>query len=372
MMIIMNKRNRPIHTSIVTSILLAVLSALLLAASRRVPGFAQWYSATVYPVIVSALGIASGKLPFSLAEMLCAAAGVLVITGALVTVIRTVRSSHSKLTPLASFIRHILLFAAVLLFLYSANCGVNYYRDSFVPEEVYEEAEFTDDDLFAFCEYTAEKLQECYRSDDDGIPAYPGKKELREMAVAAMENLSKDYPELSGNYPAPKYLTYMSRFFSSMGVSGIYSPFTVEANVNGEMPGMEMPFTSCHELSHLRGFMNEGEANYIGWLACINSTEPSFRRSGWLIAWDYAGSALRKADEERFYSIYEKLPDKAVRELEDNYLFWNEHETQASEVQNKVNDAYLRSNGQANGILTYGQLTGLMIMWYIESGSGQL
>ena len=189
------------------------------------------------------------------------------------------------------------------------------------------------------------------------------------MAVSAVQALNDE--RLSGYYPQPKELRILSGAFSSTGASGIYSPFTVEANVNGEMPGLEQPFTSCHELSHLRGYMNEGEANYIGWLACIGSDDDAFQRSGWLIAWSYAGSALRQTDPDAFTSVYEKLPDGAIRELEDNYLFWHEHENQASQVQDKVNDAYLKTNGQSSGIQTYGQVTDLMLMWYSDQDSSK-
>ena len=151
-----------------------------------------------------------------------------------------------------------------------------------------------------------------------------------------------------------------------MGVSGIYSPFTVEANINGEMPDMEKPFTACHELSHLRGYMNEGEANYIGWLACIGSDDPSFNRSGWLIGWIYAGGALRRVDPGRYDSLRKRLPSYAVSEIEENDLFWSSHETKASEVQDRVNDAYLKANDQKDGIQSYGMLTTLMLMYYFD------
>ncbi len=151
-----------------------------------------------------------------------------------------------------------------------------------------------------------------------------------------------------------------------MGVSGIYSPFTVEANINGEMPDMEKPFTACHELSHLRGYMNEGEANYIGWLACIGSDDPSFNRSGWLIAWSYAGGTLRRIDPERYEKLLKKLPSYAVSETEENRMFWSSHETGAAEVQDRVNDAYLKANGQKEGVQSYGMLTTLMLMYYLD------
>jgi hypothetical protein len=258
--------------------------------------------------------------------------------------------------------------------MYEANCGVNYYRDPFVDREAFEAAEFTEEDLTGFCELSVSKLQEnqetvLHVSDDQFI--YPDKTAIAEEAIRSMKELSEqtstsfsDYSSLAGFYPHPKYLTFMSRLFSSMGVSGIYSPFTVEANVNGEMTSLEKPFTSCHELSHLKGFMNEGEANYIGWLACINSDDPAFNTSGWIIAWIYAGNSLYSIDHDKYSELRKKLPDDVIRELDENREFWQSHETRASEVQDRVNDAYLKSNGQKDGIQTYGQLTTLMLMWY--------
>ncbi len=349
-----------------------ILSAvLLLCAARRLDGFAQWYSVTIYPLIVGSAGRLFGLLPFSLSEILCSVLPLLIIADAVRLMIHASRRGDRKLTAVKIFLQHVFTLASVLLLLYAANCGVNYYREPFVPAEKLESSEVSEEGLVSFCDYTAEKLQDCYSAEAAEPPAYPEGKALREKAVYSMENLSETYTELRGTYPAPKHLTYMSRLFSMMGVSGIYSPFTVEANVNGEMPGLEQPFTSCHELSHLRGYMNEGEANYIGWLACIGSDDDAFQRSGWLIAWSYAGSALRQTDPDAFTSVYEKLPDGAIRELEDNYLFWHEHENQASQVQDKVNDAYLKTNGQSSGIQTYGQVTDLMLMWYSDQDSSK-
>jgi hypothetical protein len=296
-----------------------------------------------------------------------------------------------------------MLLAALLFFLYEACCGVNYHSDPFVPRDVYDSSSFTVEQLAEFCEYTAGELKtiytESYDYSESASETEPNSKSesvsgteyktenaatlgteytslsdpewsvIAETAVDAMEALGQKYPELSGYYPRPKKITLLSRVFSMMGVSGIYSPFTIEANVNGEMEGMEKPFTACHELSHLRGYMNEGEANYIGWLACIGSEDGFFNRSGWLIAWIYAGRSLRQADPDKYEKIRAQIPKSALEEIRSNDEFWAKHENKASEIQNKVNDAYLKSNGVEEGIASYGQLTTLMLHWYFTDFS---
>lgn len=342
-----------------------VLAALLSLASGFIPGFAEWYSQTIYPFLVATVGRIMGIFPLSAAEMIIMALPVIVA----VDIIACRKRLRRVLV-------HAVVFVSVLLLLYSANCGVNYHRNSFVSAEEYEEistdlaaesaseegSEAAESDLLAeFCEYIITQLE------NNTDVTYPESRDLQTGAIIAMNGAGDEYPELRGFYPKPKVLTLTSGIFSAMGVTGIYSPFSIEANVNGEMPDMERPFTACHELSHLRGFMNEGEANYIGWLACIGSDDPSFRRSGWLVAWNHAASALRRQDPERFAGIVKNLPQDAAEELNSNYEFWRTHETKASEVQDKVNDAYLKSNGIEEGVASYDRLTVLMLAHYKKS-----
>ena len=347
------KRNS--RSWIVIFALLSGSAAALLYSARRIEGFAEWYSSSIYPLIEGTTGRLSGILPFSLAELLVLLLPVIIIADAF--------RSRKRI---GLFLQRMLLLLAVLAFLYSANCGVNYYRDPFVAPEVYSETSFTAEQLEEFCKYAAYHLRQNSEAPaGDGFD-YPDRTDLASSAVSAMKKLGGSYGSLSGYYPRAKTLSVLSRLFSNMGVSGVYSPFTVEANINGEMPGMEKPFTSCHELSHLKGYMNEGEANYIGWLACIGSDDPAFVRSGWLIAWNYAGVDLYRADPKRYEAAVSFLPEDALRELAENHDFWENHKTKASDVQDRVNDAYLKSNGLEDGIHSYGNLTTLMMAWYLS------
>ncbi|MBQ6583337.1 MAG: DUF3810 domain-containing protein [Mogibacterium sp.] len=353
-----NPRNNPVKQSPVRlwfPVLLLVVSAALSALARIMPGFADGYASLVYPLWLASLGRLSGLAAFCVAEILC-----------LVLPVWLLADLIRNRKRLRRWLAHLVWLAAILCFLYTANCGVNYYRSSFVsghteePSAVSEE-ELTADVLASFCEYTILQLRE------NPSDSYPDASALPGEAIRAMQDLGTRYPEFSGYYPRPKQLGPLSRLFSMSGVSGIYSPFTIEANINGEMPEYQKPFTACHELSHLRSYMNEGEANYIGWLACIGSGNESFRRSGWLTAWSYAGGSLRRTDPERYAKLRAALPEDAAAELEAGNLFWSTHENRASEIQDQLNDAYLKSNGQQEGIRTYGQLTRLMLQWYLRS-----
>jgi hypothetical protein len=84
---------------------------------------------------------------------------------------------------------------------------------------------------------------------------------------AGFATAAQGYPVLAGRCARPKP-ALSSPVLSWLGITGIYSPFTAEPNVNMNVPDPDLPFTASHELAHARGFAREDEANYLGSLAC--------------------------------------------------------------------------------------------------------
>ena len=180
------------------------------------------------------------------------------------------------------------------------------------------------------------------------------------MAAAALE-----YPELGGYYPKAKPVL-TTWYLSSQLLQGVYSPFTVEANYNNGMPEQDKPSTICHELSHLKGFMREDEANFVAYLACRASEDPQFRYSGSTLAYIYSGNALYAQNPAALRKVREKLCDQAVRDLLDHNAYWDTYRGKISEVSDKVNDVYLKANAQEAGTKSYGRMVDLLLAWNRE------
>ena len=187
-------------------------------------------------------------------------------------------------------------------------------------------------------------------------------------AQAAMEKIGTRFSRLSGHYPFPKPLIN-SWILSIQQVTGVYSPFTIEANYNRDIPCYDIPFTQCHELSHLRGYMQEEEANFIAILATIGSDDTYFNYSGYVSAWVYAGNALAKVNPDKFAELYSRLNSYTLKDLRYNNEFWDQYETEIAETHEKLNDAYLKFNGQTSGVLSYGHVVDLMVVYFGENGS---
>ena len=241
-------------------------------------------------------------------------------------------------------------------FLYTYQCGINYYRRPFSSELALEVRQSSVRELKELCEYLTEKVNETAAEE-----AYD--REWRIWGQQAMSQLGEEYPGLAGYYPRPKPVT-VSWILSVQQFSGIYSPFTLEANYNRQMTDYNIPHTICHELSHLRGYMREDEANFIGYLACIGSDHRAFQYSGYLTGWVYATNALARQDMESYRELYGRLVPRAAEDLRANNAFWNQYEGKVAEVSNQMNDTYLKINNQEEGVKTYGRMVDLMLAYH--------
>lgn len=345
-------------------VLLAAGAGLTVAAGE-LPGMAEWHSTHVYPVIVRIIGGISGLFSFSLSELGLYGLTILLVGSLLHAAVRSAREKQGG-AVIMQWASGFFLGVSVLVFLYVLNCGINYKRVPFSEEAGIQAVAYTAEDLKQTCLWLTEEVNaraglvsrdEAGRmklADDDG-----------KVAAEAMEQLGKQYPSLSGSYPRPKGLR-VSEILSYQGLTGIYSPFTVEANYNADMTAYNIPFTACHELSHLRGFMQEEEANFIAFLACKDAPGEDFQYSGYLMSWIYSTNALRRIDAGFWEEVSAGLDERAAADLKENSRFWNSYEGTVAEVSNKVNDTYLKVNGQSDGVESYDRMVDLIVAHFLK------
>lgn len=341
---------------IVFSITLAAFSLVLLYLSRLFPEFANWYTDHIYSAFVNTIGRFWGLFPFSAVEFILYLM-ILLLLGTLFYAIYRKR--------LAMWGADVLFFASILFITYTLCCGINYNHSSFSETTGIVTSSYTADELASVCELLTEQLNtlapEVSRAEDG--TSVMGKNDVPKNARKSMENIGTLYDELDGYYPVPKPLT-VSEILSYQNLSGIYSPFTIEANYNNDMTDYNLPFTACHELSHLRGFMQEEEANFIAFLACIHADSTEFQYSGYMLGWLYATNQLYHADYEAYEQIYSSLNDQSKTDLAANTKFWDQYEGQIAEVSNQINDSYLKANGQDDGVASYDRMVDLMMAYY--------
>lgn len=343
-------------------LILLVSALVLLGAARKFPDFATWYSLQIYKVLVLFVGRFFGLFPVSVSEIFMYILLVFFVCCIIRTVVDIIRTKKLSIS-LAGFFSGLLLFAGILFFIYAAACGVNYYRTSFAEEASLSVEGGTIEELKEACRILTDQVNESAEAvsrDEAGLMVVTGN--VRKEAVRAMENLGEEYDCLAGYYPQPKGLLF-SWILSVQKLTGVYSPFTIEANYNTEMTDYNIPFTACHELAHLKGFMQEQEANFIGYLAAIQSDSVQFQYSGALLGWIYCTNALRQIDDQAYEEMRAMLCEEAKIDLAANNQFWQQYESPVAEVANQVNDTYLKANGQQDGIVSYDRMVELVLAY---------
>lgn len=115
---------------------------------------------------------------------------------------------------------------------------------------------------------------------------------IDELAASPLR-FSPPYEALGNAVKAARYPEWMR----GLGIAGLFSPWTGEAIVDGGASPALLPFTCVHELTHLEGVADEGEANRAAYRACIQRGG-MFADSARLWALRYALPLLREADGE--------------------------------------------------------------------------
>ena len=156
----------------------------------------------------------------------------------------------------------------------------------------------------------------------------------------------------------------VSEVMSYMHITGVYSFFTGEANINVNFPDYTIPYTAAHEMAHQRGIAREDEANFVAFLVTTHSTDPYVRYCGYLNAYEYVASALYSADKELYYDAVAKLNGQIKEEMAAYSRFYDKYrDTTVSQVSGAVNDSYLQSQGTP-GTVSYGMVVDLTVAYY--------
>lgn len=340
-----------------------IVSLALLILAKQMESFAEWYAQKIYPMFVSTVGRISRIFPFSVSEVLLYII-VIWFTIAVVRLVYKVITKREGKKAVSGLFSKFVLGLGIAFFLYSINCGINYERVSFSESVGIKTTEYSARELTQVCRWLTDKVNISggkVERDEDGVMQLAEGEQ--EGAVFAMEQLGDVYVQLDGYYPNPKGLLN-PWILSVQNLTGIYSPFTIEANYNSAITPYNIPFTACHELSHLSGFMQEQEANFIAWLACSESSRPDFNYSADLMGWIYCMNVLERVDRKAYEEIRAELSPEVQVDLKANNEFWKKYDTRIAEVSNKINDTYLKANGQQDGVKSYDRMVDLIVTYY--------
>ncbi len=344
---------------------LAVISAGIYFAFTQSAGFSDWFNSHISLWGRRLLSYLTVWIPFSVAEGLIILIPVLLV--ALIVV--ACRSYSDSWRSAGIYTGKLAAVLCAIWIIFVWNFAPGYYgttldkklgldRQKVSAEELYQTALILTSQLDALSEELVFPGEET-----SSVMPY-SLNEMNDKLMEAYEKYTEthDFPDQFYSRVKPVML---SEPMSYTHITGVYSFFTGEANLNVNFPDYTIPYTAAHELAHQRGVAREDEANMVAFLVCMESDDPYIRYSALLNVYEYVASALYSADRELYSAVYDTLTDEVIQEERAYSLFFEKYrDNVAADVSNAVNDGYLQSQGSPEGSRSYNMVVDLTVAYY--------
>jgi hypothetical protein len=198
--------------------------------------------------------------------------------------------------------------------------------------------------------------REIHGSDDAGRPTpRAGGDELRPQLDAAWSTvvLRHGLPERAAQPHGPSKGFLLTPLMHPFGVAGMYFPFTGEALLLSDLPGVLFPKEKAHEMAHQRGFASESDANALAFLVAREADDPRIRYSAYVFLQNQLLGTMVPLDPERARAVMEERAPGVVRDLEDRTRYWATATGWTRWVGFSLNDLMLRAHGVPEGVASY-------------------
>lgn len=325
------------------------------------------YADSIYPLIQRILSLLTGFVPFSVGEFMVIFLILYLIFGLSRGILQIIRRKPGGFRILGHWVIHLFIALCFIYFSFVILWGLNYHRLPFAEIAGLDTQPASVEELAALSESLIERansLRAQVAENDQGVMFLPkGKSDMFRRAHLGYDAAAEVYPELGGTLSRPKGV-FFSHAMAYTGISGIYFPFTGEANVNTTTPDPLILATTTHEMAHQRGFAREDEANYIAYLTASLHPDADFQYSGVLLALINAMNQLYRHDQELYRELRSHYSPGIIRDLAAIQAYNKRYEGPVERAHTKINNAYLKSNRQKDGVYSYGRMVDLLIAEY--------
>lgn len=332
------------------------MAAALVCAVVPIPSriVERWFSARFYPRIQHLITPLSNSVPFAIFDLLVVLAVVMTVV-VIVGAMRRARRARS-VAPVLHGLGHLAAAAAVVYLVFLVFWGLNYRRMPMRDRLEVSPGGPSSDAVVALGMESAERLNALYaEAHRQGWRTPEWQNEPLRAAFDVAQRLLSDAPPAT---PGRLKQTIFGPYFRWTNVDGMVDPFALEVLANPDLLPWERPFVAAHEWSHLAGYADESEANFVGWLTCLRADAPG-QYSGWLyLFWEVSGE-VSAGNRQRLMETLGSGP------LEDvNAIVMRLRRGQIVALRNTswaVYDQYLKANRVDEGIRSYGEVVTLIL-----------
>ncbi len=352
-----------IHPVSFALLILALISGAVLFFSYHSVAFSDFFNRNISSMSRFTLAKITNFLPFSLAETVVFCLPIFVVW----VIIRAVRLSKRSTAENCRLIFALLSLISLLFSMFVLNFATAYRGSTLEVKLGIDRRDVTAGELTA----TASELMKRLDGVIGTVNFIYGASSKMPYSLGEMnKKLNDAYAATCEKYPFVQSMRtnikqiVLSEPMTYTHISGVYSYFTGEANLNTNFPDYMLPYTAAHEFSHQRGIAREDEANFMAFLVCMESDDPYILYSGYVNLLGYVMNALALADQ----SAYRYLWNGADRKIKGEFIAYNKffekyRESKVSKVSDTINDTFLKIQGQAEGSRSYGRVVDLAVAY---------
>ena len=346
------------------------LSAILYFVFTLSPSFSDWFNANISDWGRKMLSFLTVWIPFSFAEWL------LLLTPFILVwlIVIAIRKYSDTWRDSLIYTGKLVSVLCVVISLFIWNFAPGYYGSTLDQKLQLDRREVSASELYQ----TATILSKEIEALSDTL-IFPGDAASSVMPYSYNEmnqKLMQAYEAYTQKHDFPNHFysrvkpVMLSKPMSYTHITGVYSFFTGEANINVNFPDYCIPYTAAHELAHQRGVAREDEANMIAFLVCMESDDPYIRYSALMNVYEYVASALNTADSSLYRTLYLSLCSEIRQEQAAYSAFFDQYrENVAADISEATNNAYLQSQGAPQGSRSYNMVVDLTVAYYREAGA---
>jgi hypothetical protein len=334
-----------------TIVLVAASAAWVPTPARLVE---RWYSNGFYAAIQRPVTSFSNYFPVAAFDLL-----LLLVLGtwvALLAVDLFGRRRRGPLRVLTRVVWRTVVLAAALYVVFLVVWGLNYRRVPLVERLAFDRHAATPEAARSLAETAVAQLNTLYAPAHAAGWPLPGR--IDPPLASALERV---HHQMGGRGEVtvgrPKR-TLLDWYFRRTAVDGMTDPYLLETLVSTDLLPFERPFVMAHEWSHLAGLADEGEANFLGWLACVQSSPPA-QYSGWLFLYGEVAGGIGGASRTALASRLEAGPRSDLAAIRARLLA--HVSPRLSQAGWRVYDEYLKANRVEAGAASYAQVVQLIL-----------
>ena len=354
--------NRWVHPLTLFFILCGIAALGINIGYLLSPRFADAFNAGPSSWVRILMARLTGWIPFSLAEFIVLGSPVI----AVVVIVTAVRKAGRGTRYFVRTLTGLLSFAVFLYAMFVFAFGAGYRTTSLSGRLGLDRQKVTTEELAGTMRIVVDRLNgladEIMIVRDRGSVRPYSHEETVSLCLDSYGKLAERYGFLP-KFSAPVKELVSSDLMTYTHISGMYTYFTGESNLNTNYPYYVNVYTTAHEMAHQRGVAREDEANFMAFLVCIGSEDPFMQYAGYLNMYEYLYSAMSSAKTER-ESIRDTLDPRVRYDLVCYSRFFDKYRNNtAAAVSNTVNNTYLKMQG-TEGARSYGLVVDLAVAYY--------